>query len=282
MKTLVKRASVLLVSHLLNILVAIGGLVGVSLLLAGLLLNLLWAVGILVVAILAIPCVLLEQLPDRLSCLKGLGYAVVVVFYLALYVASWFTIYTAVGPYVLVFGGAVGLALFYLVLWIIQTMMKADARLANFASFAIPSSLLRAEEPLQSKECAEKFRIKLTGGISAYLPVFEMTSRMWVIVLYFTVLKPVIGGLSAAAIFLAVVQPAIALFGGGDAPFFTEWMTFHDNPVVYFGVILLIWIVGAVGLVMVAAVSAQVTSRAFGEWKPKQSQSENGVEATAA
>ncbi|KAE9044314.1 hypothetical protein PR003_g7818 [Phytophthora rubi] len=281
-KTLVKRTSVLLVFHLLNILVTIGGLVGVSLLLTGVLLNLLWAVGLLLVAVAAIPIMLLERIHERGSWVKRLGYVVLVVAYPALYFATWFNIYTAIGPSVLVVGGAIGLALVYLSIWFTQAVVKTDVRLTNFVTFALPASL-SVEGPPQSGECAKQFTIKHPAGIGAYLPVLAMTSRMWIIILYFAVLKTIVGALSAAAIFLAVIQPAISLFSCGDGPFFfSNWMMFHENPVVYFIVICFIEVVGAVGIVIVAAVSVQITSRVFGEWKTQQSESENEVEAATA
>ncbi|KAJ8566354.1 hypothetical protein ON010_g6770 [Phytophthora cinnamomi] len=276
LKTLIKRASVLLVFHLLNVLVAIGGIAGVIFLLTGFALNLLWVVGILLVAIAAIPCARLEQLPARLSCLKLLGYVVTATVYLALFVA--FCAYTYVGPSVIVLGGIVGLALVYLSLWSIQAMVKADARLSNSVAFAIPSSF-SVSDPLPD-ECADQFHVEFSSSdTGSYFPIFEMTSRIWIIVLYFALPKLIVGALSAVAIFLTVIQPAIALVSGGDAPFFTSWMTFHENPIVYSVVMCLISVAGAVGLVMVAALSAQLTSRVFGEQKTKTGQGENELEA---
>ncbi|KAG7385792.1 hypothetical protein PHYPSEUDO_001037 [Phytophthora pseudosyringae] len=48
--------------------------------------------------------------------------------------------------------------------------------------------------------------------------IVAMTCNDWLIILYFAVCKPMLGALSAGALFLSEVQPAMSLVSGGDAP----------------------------------------------------------------
>lgn len=108
-----RYCGLLLAFHLMNAAVAAVGFIAVVAMLAGISLNLGWFAILLVVAVGAVPFLLLSVLPERLSCLTMVGNGVVMAGYLALYVYSFFNIYTVLTPYVMVFGGAVGLLLFY-------------------------------------------------------------------------------------------------------------------------------------------------------------------------
>ncbi|GMF54891.1 unnamed protein product [Phytophthora fragariaefolia] len=289
-KTAGKRALMLVIFHLLNVLVTIGGLVGVGLLLTGLLINLLWAVGLLLVGIAMIPFMLLDILPGRRSSLKVLGNTVMILLYFTLYIASCFSIYTVIAPYVLMFGGGLGLVLFYISFLFVAVMVNADTRLGNFVAISVPSTL-SPEDRLQpegwssfnpgdrlqpeSRSCFNHL-----SDIGQYLPVIDLPRRIWITIGYFAVLKVIVGTLSAVAIFLSVIQPAVALFGN-DILFIT-WVFLNENPVAYFIAIGLIWIIGVVIAVLVAAMSSWLTSRVFGESTIKQSQCDNDLEVATA
>jgi hypothetical protein len=80
----------------------------------------------------------------------------------------------------------------------------------------------------------------------------------------FGVCKAFIGGLSAAVILCSVIQPAMSIVSGGDAPLFSSSMPFYTDPTVHVVLMLSSCVAGSVGLGLVAALSVKVTWCVFG------------------
>ncbi|KAG1708774.1 hypothetical protein DVH05_022397 [Phytophthora capsici] len=267
-KATLKRAGGLLAFHLLNVAIAIAGFILAVLMVAEVLLN---VVILVVVAVGVLPFWLISLVPDRWWILSLVSCGVVVIGYLVLYVYSWFNIYTLFAPHALVVCGLVGIGLFYLSFYSILLIVKIDARLANFAIRTIYSK--SAAGDLEPEDCAKRFSLA-SGRDEWVLPIMMMTCRLWLLLLYFAIAKAAVGAMSAATVFFAVVQPIMSLFSGGDGPFYASSMTFHQNPLLYVGVVTSTWAFGAVGIVVVAALSAKLTSVVFGERQLKQTQGE--------
>jgi hypothetical protein len=92
-----------------------------------------------------------------------------------------------------------------------------------------------------------------------------MTRRLWVALLYFGMIKVVVGTLGVAGIVITVVQPAVAICSGGHAPLSANELTLRESLSAYSVVILFTWTVGAVGLAVLAKLSVQVTARLCAE-----------------
>ncbi|GMF24494.1 unnamed protein product [Phytophthora lilii] len=118
---------------------------------------------------------------------------------------------------------------------------------------------------IEFKTCSVKTVLKQGGTLFVYylLKPFEM----WIVIGYFLLVKVVIGVMSAGIIFLIAILPFLALFGSANALFFTNWISFYDNPVVYIVVTTSLWIFVIFGLVVVAAMSMHLISLVFGELK---------------
>ncbi|OWZ09789.1 hypothetical protein PHMEG_00017459 [Phytophthora megakarya] len=281
MKTVFKRVGVLFAFHMLNVLLAIIGIIAALLALAGLVMSLCWIMILLVVGVGAIPFwILLALIPERLTCLILLCYGLVVASYLALYVYSWFNIYTVLAPYALLLGGGFGLLFFYPSFFTILFLVKIDARLMNFVAPVIPFSST-AQNGLDPELCAKRFNLERKEDIWL-LPMVIMAFRSWTIIFYFAVIKTIFGVSSAATIFFVVIQPVTSLFSGGSAPFFASSMTIHNDPVVYVGVIAIVCVAGVVGLVLVATLSVKVTSCTLSEWEVTQDATQGEIEIQAA
>lgn len=271
-KTLVKQVGALLLFHLMNIGVAILGVIAVVVMIAGISLNLLWVVALVVFAIGAIPFILVSLIPDRLRCLVIPGYTVLMLGYLALYIFSLLNLYTALAPYVLLAGGGIGYVLVYLSVSMNKFVVKADIRLTNFV---LPFCCSTSEETLDREDCPEPIRVDASSGFWI-LPSLTLTAHAWIVILYFGFCKVTMGVMSTAAVF-CVVQPVVSLCSGGGAPFLVWLMTSHQDPIVYFAVIDVAWIMGVVGLFWGAKLSVKLASCVFGE--KKANEEEGGIEA---
>ncbi|KAK1930978.1 hypothetical protein P3T76_013567 [Phytophthora citrophthora] len=251
---------------MLNVAIAIAGFILAMLMTAVLLLN---VAILMVVAIGALPFWLISLVPDRCWILGLLSCGGVILGYIVLYVYSWFNIYTLFAPHALVLCGLVGYGLFYLSVYLTLLIVKLDARLANFATRTIYSKSTPKE--LEPEDCVKRFSLASSTD-SMGLPIVMMTCRSWVLLLYFSIAKVVVGAMSAATVFFAVVQPAMSLFSGGDGPFYSSSMTLHENPLLYVGIAASTWAFGVVGIVVVAALSVKLAVAVLGEWQLKQTQ----------
>ncbi|ETN22468.1 hypothetical protein PPTG_02397 [Phytophthora nicotianae INRA-310] len=274
-KPLLKRSGGLVAFHLLNAVVAVIGAIAAALTLAALALTFGWVGIALAVAVGAIPFLLLSLLPDRLleGWLIALCYGALVVGYLGLYVWSWFNVYTMIAPYALAVAGGIGTLLFYLSFFMFLFLVKTEVRSANFVKLTVPFCVTTEDIP-EHADPAKRIGLNKNAEMW-FVPITMMTCRTWITVLYFATLKVVVGALSAATIFFAVIQPAISLFGGGGAPFFASSLTFHHDPIAYVGVIVSLLILAVVGMVLVATLSVKLTSGILGEWTVKQDQSQD-------
>ncbi|KAG2917462.1 hypothetical protein PC115_g10729 [Phytophthora cactorum] len=103
--------------------------------------------------------------------------------------------------------------------------------------------------------------IRLNRRSRVLLPHVRMTRRVWLAVIYFGSLKVAAGVLSTAVVVLTVVLPTLVLFSGSV---FGSQVTFGNTPIAYPGLIISIWLIGAVGVPIVAVLSAKLTSRVCG------------------
>jgi hypothetical protein len=195
-----------------------------------------------------------------------LGYAVLVV----LYYASWYIHWVVmVAPYVAFWVGVVGVGFFFLSVGMMKMLVKADVHLANpVNASASPNEAVS----LRPGECADRFSLSEATDDSNFLPHLRMTRRLWIGVLYFAVVKLVTGVASVVIIAFVVIEPAAALFSGGDAPFLASQLTFHNYPAIYIVFIVATWVAGVVALPTVARVSVKMTCVMCGEWESEQAQ----------
>ncbi|KAG2935098.1 hypothetical protein PC117_g12498 [Phytophthora cactorum] len=112
-----------------------------------------------------------------------------------------------------------------------------------------------------SDECTYRFKLSTATNPSVLLPHVRMTRRVWLAVIYFGSLKVAAGVLSTAVVVLTVVLPTLVLFSGSV---FGSQVTFGNTPIAYPGLIISIWLIGAVGVPIVAVLSAKLTSRVCG------------------
>ncbi|ETI50063.1 hypothetical protein F443_06313 [Phytophthora nicotianae P1569] len=257
-----KRVGVLLAFHLLNAFVAISGVISVAMLLASMVLMPLWAVALLLMALAMFMIHVVHQIPQK--CLMYFGYVVLVALYIASLSIYW---YITVSPYALFAAGAVGVGLFFLSSATMRLLVKLDVQLANFIS-------TDKDVTLQPDDCAYRFKLSKATNPSALLPHIRMTRQVWLAVMYFASLKIAAGVLSTAVIVLTVVLPMLALFSG---LLFGSQVTVGDNPIAYIGLIIAIWLIGAIGVPIVAVLSVRLTTRVCGA-----EQNEEEVEIEAA
>ncbi|KAL4109307.1 hypothetical protein PRIC1_001008 [Phytophthora ramorum] len=247
-KTFSKRVSELLAFHLLNVVVSIGGVISVALLLGSVVLMPCWFAALMIV-VLAMSLVHAVQLISP-KCLLYFSYVVLTGVYI---VSLSVNAYVTLGPYVLLGVGTVGVSLFFISTFTMTYLLKADVYLADFVN---PNSK-NDTSALDPEKCMDRFIMSESTDTSFLLPHLRMTRRLWVVALYFTVFKIVVGVLSAAVVFFTVIQPALLIFSNGDALFFASRV---NNDVEYVILMVSIWIIGAVGMPMVAAASAKLTS----------------------
>ncbi|KAL3671904.1 hypothetical protein V7S43_002572 [Phytophthora oleae] len=250
-----KQVGMLLSFHVLNFLLAGYGVLWVVIFLASFVLLPLW----MAFALCFRAGMLTEErlYPGRL--LRGIIYIVLT----ALYVASLFSVYTVYGQYIYVVA--------VVDIWgvIIRNLVRMDSRLTNFVSRVV--SFDSYDGDLDPDECASHFLIEPVDVVPI-CPLTRMTRRLWVAALYFLVVKVVIAALGAATLFLVVIFPVLAICSGGEAPPFANQETFGGNSISYAVVLVFSWLVGAVGLPMVAKLSTKVTMNFCGEWKSEQHQ----------
>lgn len=264
LKTLLKRVGVLLIFHILNIAVAIGGVIFSALMIASMALMPVWVINwFLLMTITLITMYLASLVPQRLERLQYLACLVPIGLLALHFYMVTRSVYTCIGAFVFYGAGAIGVGLFHLSIIIMKWLVRADAHLANFA---IPSN---STQDLQPEVCANRFAISKSDEATNPLPHVRMTCRTWLAVLYFAIPKVFVGVLSAAVVAFAIILPAIALFSGGEAGFFGSQITFHDNPALYVVIIASIWLFGAVGMVIFAILSVKLTSQVCGEWHSK-------------
>lgn len=251
-----KRVGALLAFHLLNVLVSVGGGVAVALLLASMVLMPAWMAAMAIVVFVVFLLHLAQQIPHK--CGVFFGYGVLMVLYVASFSLDW---YLAYGPYMLFGVGAVGVMLFYLSTVAVKFLVKADVHVANLIK---RTDSTQEHQELVPEECMERFVVSKATDISILLPHVLMTRRVWVAALYFAAVNVAMGVLSAAVLVCTVVLPVLVVVSRGDAPFVGSQATFHDNRVVYILSSLSIWLAGAIGLPVVAALSAKLTTRVWG------------------
>ncbi|OWZ20156.1 hypothetical protein PHMEG_0005480 [Phytophthora megakarya] len=256
-----KRVGVLLAFHSANIFVAIGGLLSVALLLASMVLMPVWFVALLLVVIAMSAVHGVQQISNKY--LMYFGYVVLAAIYIASLSVNW---YITVGPYAILAVGAVGIGFFFLSALTMKFLMKIDVHLANFVHSP------KANGELEPDECMDRFKLSETSDSSFLLPHIRMTGRVWLGVIYFALHKLLVGGLSLAVLIITVLLPALVIFSGGDVSFFGNQATLGNNPVVYIVLIVSIWLVGAVGMPVVAVRSVKLTWWVCGESKSEQDQ----------
>ncbi|RAW22998.1 hypothetical protein PC110_g20567 [Phytophthora cactorum] len=244
-----KRVGVLLIFHLLNVLMAIGGVISVVILLGSMILMPLWVVALLLVALVMFMIHVVQQIPQK--SLMYVGHVVLAALYIASLSINW---YITVGPYALFAAGAVGVGLFFLSAATVKLLVKLDVQLAKFVSTDEAGAL-------QPDECTYRFKLSTATNPSVLLPHVRMTRRVWLAVIYFGSLKVAAGVLSTAVVVLTVVLPTLVLFSGSV---FGSQVTFGNTPIAYPGLIISIWLIGAVGVPIVAVLSAKLTSRVCG------------------
>jgi hypothetical protein len=259
LKTL-KRVGTLLAFHVMNVVVATAGVISVALLIASMTLMPAWLLTCLLVALVMLALHAVGKIPNK--SLKYCGYAVLVVLYFASMSIHWIA---TVAPDAAFWVGAVGVGFFFLSVAMMKVLVKVDVHLASAAS-------LHEAVSLRSDECADQFSLSDGTDASIILPHLRMTRRLWIAVLYFAVVKVFTGSASVVIIVCVLIQPAVALFSGGDAPFLTSQLTFRNYAAIYILLMVATWVAGVVALPTVARVSVKMTSAVCCEWKSEQAQ----------
>ncbi|GMF13119.1 unnamed protein product [Phytophthora lilii] len=258
-----KRAGKLVTFHLLNVVVTICGVIFVAFMFASMALIPVWIAAMLIAAFGMFVVGTVEAISHK--CLRYSGYTLLVVLYLASLAIHW---YVTVGPYALLIVGGLGVGFFFMSIAILRVLVKAEVHLADFLD---PTNLTtKAHE-----DCVDRFEISESTDSSVVLPHLRMTQRTCLAVCYFGILKVVVGALSAATISCTVVLPAVEIFSGGNARLLGGQLTFHDNPIAYMILIVSVWVVGATGVPVVAAMSVKLTTRVCGESESEQAQAKS-------
>ncbi|KAL3671907.1 hypothetical protein V7S43_002575 [Phytophthora oleae] len=243
-----KIPGVLLAFHLLNVLVAIGGVISVAFLLASMALMPIW---IVVASVLDA----IQQIEKK--CLSNFGYVVLAVLHLVLLSINW---YVAAGIYVIVAAGALGVGLFFVSAVAMKFLVKIDVISANFAPIDDP------EDVHDPDECQDRFKLSEPTNGSHILPHIRMTRCLWLAVAYFASFKLLAGVVGMTVLDLCVVIPALLLFSANDALAFMSHAPFGDNPIGYIILITCSWLL----LFPVMTVLLVITTRRFYDFGQEQ------------
>ncbi|GMF40171.1 unnamed protein product [Phytophthora fragariaefolia] len=264
----IKRVGVLLAFHLLNILVSMGGIICVTLLLVSMVVMPAWIAAVAIVAFVITLLEWVSSIPRK--CLRYCCFAVLVVLYLASFSASW---HVYLAPYVCLGVGVVGISIFMASMLIVTLLVKADVNVAKLVTHTTSTEERSGLHP------EDRFKMKEATDASTLLPHIRMTRRVWAAVVYFAVLKVAVGLLSAAVLICTVVLPALVVFTGGDAPIIRSHDTFRDNRIAYIALFFLMWLIGAIGFLVVPILSVKLTDIICGEWESESSQASSAMEA---
>ncbi|KAF4324184.1 hypothetical protein BBO99_00000062 [Phytophthora kernoviae] len=214
LKDLPKSVGMLLIFHVLNTSVAVGGAVFGLLMLV--------SMALLAFAGLAVFVVRgMMSIPHK--NLRYLGYVVLVL----LCLLSALNTYTLIGTYAFFIAGAIGVGLFCLSVSIINWLASVDAKIADFIIPVISPNSTTDVNTQRPDGRASRVGIRGNCDRGFILPRFTKKYQAWTAILNFAILKSIAGALSAAVIVFAVILPFLALSSGGNDPVVDRWI---KNP----------------------------------------------------
>ncbi|RLN92422.1 hypothetical protein BBJ28_00009976, partial [Nothophytophthora sp. Chile5] len=274
LKVFLARVAALLVFHVLNVVLAISG---ASIILTFTVLSIvLLPISAMIPAFFACVKVTKERcsICTRVIVISFSFVAVSTVIIVLLGFLAFFIIFMGVltgVPNLAVWG--TGVQQFFVFFNIIAADLFAscDVELANF---------IVTRMPLQAYSAIQKDNTKLPEIPYDFCellmwngPVLDVfTTPMWTAVFYFLVAKLLTGVLSAVSVWLSVVQPIMVLASSGRFPCVGTGLTFQDNPSVYVVMIVMLWVVGVFGLVLIHVCSVKLTAWGYGTYiyEPEQ------------
>ncbi|KAG1701511.1 hypothetical protein DVH05_010811 [Phytophthora capsici] len=233
-----KKVGVLLAFHVLNVLVAIGGVLSAALLLVDMAL-MLW-----IHPFLAAKKLLKKRNCEPLLCTLYIGILIFLVLCtVALCVVSRtvrsgeaavvLSIFVLL-PGMIFLGTIVGITLFLLSAEAMRVLVRIDVIFVNFVTN-------NGHDP---DECTYRFE-HFDPTADNFLPHMLMTRHMWLAVVYFAVFKLVIGMLSTAVLGVTVVLPPLVIFSG-------DGISVFGGPIMYTVLVMTVWFVGVIGVPVVA------------------------------
>ncbi|RLN87413.1 hypothetical protein BBJ28_00001564 [Nothophytophthora sp. Chile5] len=261
LKVFFARVAALLAFHVLNVLLAVSG---ASIVLAFTALSIaLLPIVLLFIAFWALLCVTAKRFP--LLCL-----VVFVLVFVAISAAIIVVLGSGIFWMILIGGPSVaGSAALVQHLFVLLNAVAViifaslDVVLANFIVTRVPLqkySVIEADvAKLPQPEVPYDFHELLVWGTNPFIDAFT-TPALWATVFYLLVPKLLAGVLSALSVWLSVVQPIVVLASSGRFPCVGTGLTFQDNPSVYAVVMVVLWVVGVFGLVLVRAWSVRLTT----------------------
>ncbi|KAK1930942.1 hypothetical protein P3T76_013531 [Phytophthora citrophthora] len=191
-----KILGVVFTVHLLNVFVAIAGVICVAFLLAGMALMPIW---IVVASVLDV----VQQIK-----INRRFYTCLTVLYLCLLpLNNW---YITLGPWIIIAAGALAVGLFFLSAVAMKFLVKIDVISANFAAFN--DSNVRDPDEYQ-----DWLKLSEPTCSSRIAPHTRMTRCLWLAFASFALFKLFAGMVSVAVLCFSVVIPALQLFGASDA-----------------------------------------------------------------
>ncbi|RLN73307.1 hypothetical protein BBJ28_00012834 [Nothophytophthora sp. Chile5] len=260
LKVFFSRVTALLVFHVLNALLATSG---ASIVLAFTALSIaLLPSALLLIAFCVFVWWTLERFPHRHWVVFILVFVVIsaaIIVFLGFWI-FWFTLIG--GLNVAIFGTLAQHCFIWFDTLAVIIFVCLDVVLANFIVTRMPLQTYSAIERDETKLPELPYDLwdnPLWGEDGPFLDVVT-TPALWTAVFYLLIPKLLAGVLSAVAVWLSVVQPIVVLASSGRFPCVGTGLTFQDNPSVYAVVMVVLWVVGVFGLVLVRAWSVRATT----------------------
>lgn len=266
--TWLTQLGVLILFHVLNIAVAVGGVVLATMMLTNVALALRWIVVVAYWRPYFRLLAWIMTISER-TYIRALLVFLLVASWTWLSVTNTYTyVLMVVIPLLSWWMEVADIVVHYVSCAISYLLVVSDVKLSQFVDFALPIDV----NPLNCKECAGHFKFPVRSvRYECEEPLFQapritLTRRIWSLVFYFAVPKIIVGVMSAVALVLVLVQPVTAACTRGNDPFIGSWIDSQLNPVVYVVAVISLWVLGIIGLKAVGILSTQLTVRVCGPW----------------
>ncbi|RLN81243.1 hypothetical protein BBJ28_00024328 [Nothophytophthora sp. Chile5] len=159
----------------------------------------------------------------------------------------------------------------------VNRLALLDVKLANFVVPSMPSKS-KPHSAIRRAEIASCTRdqTELPEGSHCLWFDEELVLNVFTTpatrsaVFYFLLPKLLIGVLSSISVMLGMVLPVLVFVGNGRIPWVVNRDTFQEDPIVYIGATVTFWLLGVLGIILVAVWSVHLTIWGCGECEREQ------------
>lgn len=207
-----------------------------------------------------VPATTLHQLGDKQMILASVAFALLVSVVLLPFALISFDVWAVLLVHAIsILAAGIGVFIVFLAECAAFDLVRTDIRLAKRTS-------LTEVTTLDPEQCVSRFELPYPLD-EFFSPHIILTRRVWALIFYFGVLKPVVGVMGAVAIVLVLILPITAIATLGHDPVIGNWVAFDETPASYVVAIVLLWVVGVIALHIVAKLSVKLTVLVCGPWK---------------